>query len=252
MDNVKKLILVPSELTHTSPSESLLPNLDAELSKILHDKTLDVHSKWRKYNKLLQHYLHFLNETRQPVPVSVVPEPQEDSSERDLKETLLSSVPKSFARQAEGIYQILRHPKNKKYITWDANGVTSIAGRRVENSNVIDLISDLTRKRKNFRPHGVEELKSIIDQLSLPRELVGNSSYHQSGGGLIGTAALPSTPHTTHTRPARPTARAGKAATRPARAQAVRHAGVRRLPRSLPRKRVSRKHAPPSWDKWDF
>ena len=76
-------------------------------------------------------------------------------------------------------------------VTWDTSGVLSLNGTAVAHSNIIDLISDLTRSRKNFQPQGVDKFISALARINFPLELIGNEHRRaaiqrskQTGSGL--------------------------------------------------------------------
>ncbi|KAK3933132.1 LOW QUALITY PROTEIN: Putative uncharacterized transposon-derived protein [Frankliniella fusca] len=77
MNHVKKMILVPHEsvarLNDSTPptSETQVSALDNEMELIMRKKYADDSLKWKLYNEALQRYLHFKNESKKPLQISV-------------------------------------------------------------------------------------------------------------------------------------------------------------------------------------
>ena len=72
-------------------------------------------------------------------------------------------------------------------IVWDKNGVVSIDGAKIPNSNIVDLVNDAMRARKYVRPVGRGHFAKFLQQIEMPREFIGNAE-------LIEAAATTSTP----------------------------------------------------------
>lgn len=122
-------------------------------------------------------------------------EKQNPNPNSAVRQQLASVLPKTYKDQAVKIHDYLSVSGSP--ITWDANGVVSLKGTAIPRSNIIDLISDLTRYRKNFEPHGVTQFIQTLAQLNLPLDLIGNEKRRtailqakQSGGSL----AIPEPP----------------------------------------------------------
>ncbi|KAK3918939.1 Putative uncharacterized transposon-derived protein, partial [Frankliniella fusca] len=150
----KKMILVPHEsvakLNDPTPSttETQLSALDNEMELIMRKKYADDSLKWKLYNETLQRYLHFKNESKKPVQISVNEFTGE--AENVVRQQLAAAMPKTYKEAALRTYDYLSTSGSR--VTWDSSGLVSLSGTPVANSNIIDLISDLTRSRKNFEP----------------------------------------------------------------------------------------------------
>ena len=77
-------------------------------------------------------------------------------------------------------------------VKWDSSGTVSINGSRIPSSNIIDLISDLARSRKNFEPHGVDKFVQAVARMNIPLDLVTNERrrntilrFKQTGSGAV-------------------------------------------------------------------
>jgi len=208
MNHVKKMILVPHDsvarMNDPSPSVShtQMSTLDTEMNYILRKQYADDSEKWKKYNEALQRFLHFSKESNKPISLEIA-SLLDDKEEKEnpnptsaVRQQLASVLPKTYKDQALKIHDYLSVSGSP--ITWDANGVVSLKGTPVPHSNIIDLISDLTRYRNNFDPHGVTHFIQTLAKLNIPLDLIGNEKRRtailqakQSGGSLV-TVSEPS------------------------------------------------------------
>jgi len=74
------------------------------------------------------------------------------------------------------------------------NGEVIIDDERIKNSNIIDIVHDLTRDRKNIAPMGTEHVINALRKANIPREFIGNKNRHELFD------ETPSTPHYSSTR----------------------------------------------------
>lgn len=74
-------------------------------------------------------------------------------------------------RKAERLLQRLQqHPELK----WSDQGETEFQGQRVRNSNLVDLVNDVLRKRKNFEPTGWKTFATALRRMNTPQDLIGH------------------------------------------------------------------------------
>ncbi|KAK3929580.1 Histone transcription regulator 3-like protein [Frankliniella fusca] len=192
------MILVPHEsvakLNDPTPSttETQLSALDNEMELIMRKKYADDSLKWKLYNEALQRYLHFNNERKKPVRISVEDFSLDDTGDTALiRQQLAAAMPKTYKAAALRLYDYLSTTGSR--VTWDSSGLVCLEGTPVTNSNIIDLISDLTRSRKNFEPVGVLNFIKTLSTLNIPLELIPNEkrrvaiiqARNQDGGGTV-------------------------------------------------------------------
>jgi len=67
----------------------------------------------------------------------------------DPIQQVVNSVPNAFRRKAGLLYSLLR---NSGLVNWNARGEISLIGAKLQGSNIVDLVSDAVRLRKNFNP----------------------------------------------------------------------------------------------------
>lgn len=196
MNHVKKLLLVSPEsvakLNDATPStaQTQTSSLDAEMDLILRKKYADDSEKWKHYNEALQRYLYFVNEKKRPVEISVADYTESKDTSELIRNQLETALPKTYKAAALRIFDYLKQSATQ--VTWDSQGIVSIDNQPIPNSNIIDLISDLTRQRKSFEPTGVSRFIKALSTANIPLELVSNSTRrqeisdarNQSGSGL--------------------------------------------------------------------
>lgn len=189
MNHVKKMILVPHDsvarLNDPTPStaQAQSSSLDDEMRHIMSKKYADDSLKWKEYEQALQRYLYFTNERHKPLQISL----ESQSNDVTFREKLAGALPKTYKESALRIFDYLDQSGT---VTWDSTGTVSLNNHILHNSNIIDLISDLTRPRKNFEPLGLSSFIKTLANINIPLELVGNeqrrrdiiTARHQGGG----------------------------------------------------------------------
>ena len=74
--------------------------------------------------------------------------------------------------KATGVLQYLEGDDN---IEWDERGNVYIQGRKIDNSNITDLIHGIVRKRKSVpKPHGYDDLVEFLQERNAPKEILGH------------------------------------------------------------------------------
>ena len=121
----------------------------------------------------------------QQVCVSVVPpKPIDDKSvtqpedsvdlPNNVEADIMESVPPTMKSRAQQLVKKLK--ENKDLITWDDKGQMIYEGKPVVGSNVIDLVNDALRHRKNFNPHGWRLFAKVLSDVNVPEGIVRNEN----------------------------------------------------------------------------
>lgn len=170
MIHANKMILVPHGKDETSTK--YMSNLDHEMLKILKDKSLPADVKLSKYNQALRRFQNIKHEIEKPIKLDffeTTPPPPEPAIFNE--EEILSTVPKSFHKQAN---LLLKYVKKNPHLTWSSNGEMVVNGNKIAGSNIVDLINDLSRERKKNPPIGSDIfLKKLIEE-NIPKEIIVN------------------------------------------------------------------------------
>lgn len=207
MKHAVKMVLVPHESVARLQEKPVTPTpqtqmnaLDSDMSLILKKQYASDSEKWKEYNATLQRYLHFAGEGRKPLTFELGSNkldeeepPKKEDTHSAIREQLIEVMPKTYKVLGSKVFDYLS--RDGSTVTWDSVGTVSVHGTPVPHSNIIDLISDLTRSRKNFVPHGVDKFIEAVARMNIPLELVKNErrrtailrykqgGSHQSGRG---------------------------------------------------------------------
>jgi len=174
-----KMILVPhDEVQRLQGNQTSVNALDKEMAAILKLKLSDS-EKWTRYNQALQRYMHITGEQREPVKLTVTEKQKSDG----IKEGLIDSVPDTYKRKAIYLFERLKSSSN---VRWNDSGEVFINGVMFEGSNIIDLINDVLRYRKNFNPLAWRQFSTALKKLNISKDIIGNNDrgyYMQSQTG---------------------------------------------------------------------
>lgn len=192
MEHAKKMVLVDprvlSEMQQantmniTQPESGVvdmtLQGLQGELAKIMNSSSLPLDEKTKLYGNYLQQFLTMKKKQtdvyNRPSQVSLSQvadsppsKPETDSFEAEI----IQSVPKTMQRHAR---LLVERVKQDPRLGWNARGELLLEGQAVPHSNMVDLINDMVRKRKNFNPLGWQDFARYLYESNVPRDLVRN------------------------------------------------------------------------------
>ena len=169
-------ILTPS-VTQT------LKNLDSEMSDILSSKELDDETKAKLCNQVLQRYLTYYDQRKdQPLHVKLtavkpteIPKPEEskESSEEQVEQEVMKSVPKLYKNGARQLLDKMK--ENRDVLDWNDKGELVYENKPILGSHVVDLVNDILRHRKGFEPVGWSVFARGLARMNVPENLVSNS-----------------------------------------------------------------------------
>ena len=195
----KRMALVPMDFvaqTKEAPLLNQLSTLDKEMETVLKDSgSTDL--KFRKYQDALRRYQHLTN---------VRDEGKIAAPQRIVEDEILPSLPAQ---------QIIRNMPNQKQrsakilldflatlpeLAISDNNEIIIDGNSVKNSNIHDLVADLTRDKLGDPPRGFNEFFKLLKRRNVPMEAIGsqrrkNLFQHRKYAHIIGSSEslLPST-----------------------------------------------------------
>ena len=144
------------------------------MSMILNSSLQDV-EKWKNYEQVLRRYLFNVQK-----PSISVKEEKNLSEPMSLStDKIISSVPTKFKNKAQRFMDFLSNGVAPNRISWDEKGVNSIDNQPIENTNIVDILNDIMRPRKNFHPEGKHQIAEVLKDLSVPQEFIGNEFYNR-------------------------------------------------------------------------
>lgn len=209
MDHARKMVLVPEESIEKLKTASAIPEngsssssngndvaisvqtsgsnlsrLDNEMVQLLNSSVLNDRDKWARYQQVQQRYLNFRNNpaSNSSGSGSSGKNAEKEASRRGVsRDTIILSVPQSFKRKTEILLQLLDSPHVEQRIAWDRRGEVTIDDKILPRSNIIDLINDTIRLRKNIQSHGREHFSWFLRDIGVPAEIFGNHELYEIG-----------------------------------------------------------------------
>ena len=85
---------------------------------------------------------------------------------------IIDSVPKTMQNPAELLIQKLKD--HSDIISWNDYGQLVLEGSIVPNSNIIDLVNDVMRKKKGFNPEHSSTFAKALAKINVPEDYVRN------------------------------------------------------------------------------
>lgn len=188
MEHAKKMVLVDPRMLDAvktagppvpdATSESVR-DMDEHMRNILDRSDLHVDEKAQLYQQTLMKYLNRVNQFRhQPLgtvelksPSSLPPWSPPPHEQQTMRKEVLHSVPKTLKKKAE---RLLDHIERNPDLAWNPRGEIEYQGQRIPDTNVVDLINDILRKRQQFTPKGWETFATALRQSNVPQDLVGH------------------------------------------------------------------------------
>ena len=192
MEHVKRLVLVPEHMVEqrkkplAAPLATQVNEIDSDMQDIIRRQDIPIDEKAKLYDQNLQRYLTFYDKRmNKPLRVNVThtdkaEEPQgEQSSEvtepsDEIETDIMDSVPATMKSRARQLIKKLK--SNKDLVGWNEQGQMVFKGRSVPSTNIVDLVNDSLRQRKNFNPDGCELFSKVLGHLNVPEGIVRNEN----------------------------------------------------------------------------
>lgn len=192
-NNIKADDVDPKSILRTVQTPGTkLTRLDTEMNDILHSNDTDENIKWKKYQQVLQRYLFYLNSNSKQADTQLSKAEVTNGIDDDI---IAASVPTTWRRKAEMLLQFLKRPEVASRISWNTRGIVTIDGNVIGESNIIDLVNDVTRSRKSIKAAGREEFARFLYETGIPLEFMGNVELYKLGQKLSRQNTSTSTPN---------------------------------------------------------
>lgn len=168
------------------PLASSLSSLDQTMQAILQNPSVgDDYTKAQHYSQALQRYLRQADQYRErplgKVTVKEIESVEDAKSDKDvsqIKQLLRGTLPPSLIRGGTTLAETLA---DLPEVNWDDKLQLIVDGKTVENSNIVDLLSDLGRKKKTSKPpKGMNELLTVFKERNIARSLIPNEARWSS------------------------------------------------------------------------
>ena len=98
----------------------------------------------------------------------VTPSQQLNATEKQI----IDSVRKTMQNRAKLLIQKLKDKSHN--ISWNDNGQLVLEGSIVPNSNIVDLVNDVMRKRKCFNPEHSSTFAKALAKINVPEDYLKN------------------------------------------------------------------------------
>lgn len=189
----------PSQATrlrhHLQPIEKNVTDLDTDIERIL-QRDLPEDEKVKRYFVILDRYLEYHKQRTQnrrgsltfrknisadSVGTELAKSIVLDGDESSQRESVVSSLPKASRDKAD---RLMRHMQHSGRVKWDSDGRVYINGRRIEGSNITDLLYEAvhhqpsTASRRLSIP-GSNEFYKALDAINVPITLLNKSAREE-------------------------------------------------------------------------
>lgn len=173
MEHSKKFILIPEDRAQLTEH---LSELDQRMKSILLSKDLTESEKATLYLQILQKYTAIGKKPEESIPETVKPPLEDVKKEVTLEEKILNAAPIRLKDTAKDILDFL---KNQSLLKWTGKGEIVYQNKIIPRTNIVALVSDLLRKRKNV-PVGQNIFLNALRDLHFPSHLdVKNKMYNK-------------------------------------------------------------------------
>ena len=190
MEHVKRLVLVPEHMADqrkkplVPPLTAQVQEIDSDMQDIMQRQDIPIDAQAKMYDQNLQRYLVFYDKRmNKPLRVNVikptVPEEEEKAHGEQIEEKpdeietdILDSVPATMKSRTCQLIKKLK--ANKDIIGWNEQGQMVFKGTTIPGTNIVDLVNDSLRQRKNFNPEGWELFSKALGHLNVPEVLNEN------------------------------------------------------------------------------
>lgn len=88
-----------------------------------------------------------------------------------INDRIIESVPPAMRRRATLLLDMLQDHPN---LSWNEHGTLIINEKPIEGTNIIDLVNDTIRQRKQFEPKGWQTFSKALKDVNIPQDIVGN------------------------------------------------------------------------------
>ena len=135
-------------------------------------------TKVTMYAQQLQRVNQLKNQVFRPEPSPaqmILHMEQTMTSESDSaapSQKIIDSVAKSMQNHAELLIQKLKD--HSDVISWNNNRQLVLEGSIVPNSNIVDLVNDVMRKRKGFNPEHSNTFAKTLTKINVPEDYLRN------------------------------------------------------------------------------
>ena len=85
---------------------------------------------------------------------------------------IIDSIPKTMQNRSWSKLLIQKLKNHSDVISWNDNGQLVFDGSIIPNSNIVDLVNDVMRKRKGFNPEHSNTFAKALAKINVPEDCV--------------------------------------------------------------------------------
>ena len=159
----KMMMMQPPVTAPVNPIHHSIATLDSDMRGVLERHDLNDEEKVRQYNQILHRYLEYHDHLRTPSLLT------ESNTVKEAE--IIRTVPVKYRGKAESL---LKRIEREPSMRWNERGEFVHNGQVIKGSNIVDLVNDVVRHRKDFHPHGWQEFARALRRGNVPQDLVGN------------------------------------------------------------------------------
>lgn len=154
-----------------------LATLDDDMRRILDSKDISTYDKSQLYHQTLRRYMDFHEQyKKRPLGTVQIAKDTFQSQEQDgksegIEEEVVATVPASLKTKARSLLKRLQNDPN---VSWNKKGELVFQGDVQKNSNIVDLVNDVVRRRRQPPPRGWTTFARVLKEGNVPRDLIGN------------------------------------------------------------------------------
>ena len=161
--SIESLLIPKSSAPH-----HYLSSLDSQIENILNNKSLPSDVKYNLYSQILNKWTDVRENMQKPTKITVNKNPQPQQV-YDLYE----NIPKTFHKKVKKLMKFINSLAN---VSITPNGVVTIDGREMRNSNISDIITDFIMNKKSRPPIGAKQLALEMKSNNIPLNMINNKN----------------------------------------------------------------------------
>ena len=154
-----KMMMQPTITAPVNPILRSIVTLDDDMRTVLDSRDLSDEEKVRQYNQILQCYLEYHDHLKTPSPR------KEANTVKD--DEIIRTVPVKFRGKAENLLKCI---EREPTMHWNERREFVHNGQVIKGSNIVDLVNDVVRQRKDFHPHGWQEFARALRKGNVPQD----------------------------------------------------------------------------------
>lgn len=187
MEHTKKMVVIPQEVFNRlqanvvdkNPQTNLSSetSLDAEMQKIMNNKSMDDSEKWKIYKQALQRFLHIAEHNRQPISIPIVETGDSRRMFTNVEggpvEEIVETFSKTYRTNARNILRFMK--RDGSLISWDSEYSVYVNGVKIKDSNLVDILNCIVKVRvRDYKPPGWVEVLNALKAMNVPKDYITN------------------------------------------------------------------------------